>query len=99
MSWRFVEHRPATEPSSDTLGDEPRGDVRRGVVVVAHGVVRWFNDEKGFGFIAPDDGGTDLFVEYTDIECDHPTFQDGQEVEFEVGLGPRGRHARRARGL
>jgi CspA family cold shock protein len=75
------------------------GGLEKGVVAVAHGVVRWFNGEKGFGFIVPDDGGTDLFVEYTDIEVGHPAFRDGQEVEFEVGLGPRGRHARRARGL
>ncbi|UTM40026.1 cold-shock protein (plasmid) [Rhodococcus pyridinivorans] len=67
---------------------------------MAHGVVRWFNDKKGFGFIAPDDGDADLFVEYTDIECcGYRGLRDGQEVEFEVGLGPRGRHARRVRGL
>lgn len=68
-------------------------------MAVARGVVRWFNGEKGFGFISPDDGGADLFVEYTDIECGSGGLRDGQEVEFEVGLGPRGRHARRARGL
>lgn len=69
------------------------------MVAVARGVVRWFNGEEGFGFIVPDDGGVDLFVEYTDIECGRPALRDGQEVEYEVGLGPMGRHARRARGL
>ncbi|MFF0284503.1 cold shock domain-containing protein [Rhodococcus aetherivorans] len=70
------------------------------MVAAAHGVVRWFDGRKGFGFIAPDDGGADLFVEYTDIECPgYRALRDGQEVEFEVGLGARGRHARQARGL
>ncbi|WP_346772893.1 cold-shock protein [Rhodococcus sp. 14C212] len=67
---------------------------------MVHGVVRWFNGEKGFGFIAPDDGGADLFIEYADIECrGYRALRDGQEVEFEVAVGPRGRHARQARGL
>lgn len=39
------------------------------MVAVARGVIRWFNGDKGFGFIAPDDGGADLFVEHTDIDC------------------------------
>lgn len=70
------------------------------MVAVARGMIRWFNGEKGFGFIAPDDGGADLFVEHTDIECSNvPVFQDGQEVEFDVGVGPKGRHARRVRRL
>lgn len=70
------------------------------MMAVVHGVVRWFDGEKGFGFIAPDDGGADLFVEYTDIECrGYRALRDGQEVEFEVGLGRRGRHAQKARGL
>lgn len=69
-------------------------------MAVARGVIKWFNGEKGFGFIAPDDGGGDLFVEHTDIECSNvPVFQDGHEVQFDVGVGPKGRHARRVRRL
>ncbi len=68
------------------------------MVAVARGMIRWFNGDKGFGFIAPDDGGADLFVEHTDIECSTaPALQDGQAVEFDVGVGPKGRHARRVR--
>lgn len=75
------------------------------MVAVARGVIRWFNGDKGFGFIAPDDGGADLFVEHTDIECSTapvfqaPVLQDGQAVEFDVGVGPKGCHARRVRRL
>jgi len=82
------------------LSDINLGGSRKGVVAVARGVIRWFDGEKGFGFIAPDDGGADLFVEHTDIECSNDrAFRDGQEVEFDVGLSPRGRHARRVRRL
>lgn len=67
-------------------------------MAVAHGVIKWFDDEEGFGFIASDDGGADLFVGRTDLECSNdPVFRDGQEVKFDVGLSPRGRHARRVR--
>ena len=58
------------------------------------GTVKWFNDAKGYGFITPEDGGKDLFVHHTSIEGDgYKSLAEGQEVEFNVGQGPKGEHA------
>ena len=55
------------------------------------GTVKWFNDSKGFGFIAPSDGGKDLFVHMSNIKMDgFKTLKDGQAVEFEVGSSDKG---------
>ena len=56
------------------------------------GVVKWFNADKGFGFITPDDGGKDLFVHHSEIKTDgeYATLDEGQAVEYEVGQGQKG---------
>ena len=55
------------------------------------GKVKWFNDQKGFGFITPDDGSNDLFVHHTSIEGEgHRSLREDQEVEFEVEQGEKG---------
>lgn len=58
------------------------------------GKVKWFNDSKGYGFIAPESGG-DVFVHFTAIQMDgFKTLREGEDVEFEVENRDRGMHAR-----
>ena len=58
---------------------------------VKQGTVKWFNDSKGFGFIAPSDGGNDLFVHMSEIKMDgFKTLKDGQNVEYAEGSSEKG---------
>jgi CspA family cold shock protein len=58
---------------------------------VAKGTVKWFNADKGFGFITPDDGGNDLFVHHSEIRIEgYASLDEGQKVEFSVGQGKKG---------
>ncbi|TVR31641.1 MAG: cold-shock protein [Nitriliruptor sp.] len=58
------------------------------------GTVKWFNADKGFGFIAPTDGGEDLFVHFSAIQSQgYKTLDEGQRVSFEVGQGQKGPQA------
>ena len=65
---------------------------------MAQGTVKWFNAEKGFGFITPADGGQDLFVHFSAIQVDgYRSLDEGQNVEFEVGQGTKGPQGEQAR--
>ncbi|MEX0429428.1 cold-shock protein [Nocardioides sp. DS6] len=67
---------------------------------MTQGTVKWFNDDKGFGFIAQDDGGADVFVHHTAIQgTGFKSLRDEQRVEFEVTQGPKGPQASNVRGL
>src|SRR5690606_1375715 len=66
-------------------------EVRR---VMQYGTVKWFNDAKGFGFIAPEDGSADVFVHYSAIDAKgFRSLQEGQRVQYEVTQGPKGAQA------
>ena len=65
---------------------------------MATGTVKWFNSQKGFGFIQPDQGGPDVFVHYSEISgSGYKSLDEGQRVEFEVGQGQKGPQAQSVR--
>jgi CspA family cold shock protein len=59
--------------------------------LMATGTVKWFSDDKGFGFITPDDGGRDLFVHFTGVNGDgYRSLAEGSKVSYEEEAGPKG---------
>ena len=64
------------------------------------GTVKWFNSEKGFGFIAPDEGGADVFAHFSAIDGNgYRSLEENQRVEFEVEQGPKGLQAASIRAI
>lgn len=69
-------------------------------MVTKTGTVKWFNESRGFGFIAPDDGGKDLFAHFRDIQdTGFKTLTENQTVSFEVTQGQKGPQAANIRSL
>ncbi|NKY53034.1 cold-shock protein [Nocardia vermiculata] len=67
---------------------------------MSQGSVKWFNGEKGFGFIAQDEGGPDVFVHYSEISgSGFKSLDEGQRVEFEIGQGQKGPQAQNVRAI
>ena len=67
---------------------------------MATGTVKWFNADKGFGFIAPDDGGEDVFAHFTAIQSSgYRSLEENQKVEFDVEQGQKGLQAANIRPL
>lgn len=62
-----------------------------------NGTVKWFNNDKGYGFIANDEGGEDIFVHFSTINCDgFKTLKEGQKVTFEIEDDPKAANKKRA---
>jgi cold shock protein len=82
-------------PARTTIGFAGTQEERR----VPQGTVKWFNAEKGYGFISRD-GASDVFVHFSAIQMNgYRTLEEGQSVEFELEQGPKGEHALDVRAL
>jgi CspA family cold shock protein len=65
---------------------------------MARGTVKWFSEEKGYGFVSPDEGGEDLFVHYTAIEGEgYRSLEEGEKVSYEPTRGRKGEQAANVR--
>jgi cold shock CspA family protein len=82
------------------LTDHTRGPRQRRNDVMATGTVKWFNSDKGYGFIAPDDGSADLFAHFSAIQgSGHRNLEENQKVEFDAEAGQKGPQAANIRPL
>lgn len=88
--------RHQRERAQGSPPESPRKDMHD----MAQGTVKWFNAEKGYGFIAQDGGGDDVFVHYSAIQSEgYRTLDEAQRVEFEITQGPKGPQAESVRAV
>jgi CspA family cold shock protein len=92
LRWRATSSRSARSCGSRLVFE---GDSK-----MAQGTVKWFNPDKGFGFIAPDDGTADVFVHYSAIDMGgYRSLTENQKVEYTTRQGPKGPQADQVRAL
>jgi CspA family cold shock protein len=100
-SGRFLLVATTTSPNGRlrvTSGSHLADRVTGGWQKMTQGTVKWFNAEKGFGFIEQDGGGADVFVHHSSIDADgYRSLNENQRVEFEVTQGPKGPQAANVR--
>jgi CspA family cold shock protein len=97
FAWTFV---PAAGNPADPRDRADHRLVPRRRQQMAQGTVKWFNADKGFGFIAPDDGTADVFVHYSAIDTGgYRSLEGNQKVEYTVNQGPKGPQAAQVRVL
>jgi CspA family cold shock protein len=86
--------------TSDSWGISTVSQIRNDTMTTETGTVKWFNESKGFGFIAPDNGGKDLFAHFKEIQgTGFKSLAENQRVEFEVTQGQKGPQASRIRSI
>jgi CspA family cold shock protein len=84
-----LKYTPNKLKPRDTILKRPIERPRRSTVSI--GTVKWFNADKGYGFITPDDGSSDLFVHHSEVKtAGYATLEENQKVNFEVGQGKKG---------
>src|SRR5262245_62130089 len=82
------------------VGPQQAGSTLQQGVLVVVGTVKWFNSEKGYGFITPDGGGNDVFAHFSAIQTSgYRSLEENQRVEFEITQGPKGPQAENIRPL
>jgi CspA family cold shock protein len=86
--------------STNGSGTSPDRNSKTKEKIMAQGTVKWFNSEKGFGFIAPADGTPDVFVHFSAIQGNgYKSLDENQQVEFDVTQGPKGPQAENVRAI
>jgi CspA family cold shock protein len=87
---------PKGSPGVITDREESPLQTAGGVRTMMTGIVKWFNNAKGYGFVKPDGRDEDVFVHFSAIDMDgYKTLKEGQKVQFELSEGPKGLHAAR----
>jgi cold shock protein len=87
-----IDESTAADVPARAASRSPRAEAASVNPVVVRGVVKWFNQEKGYGFITPDEGGPDVFVHVTAVERSGlPTLREGQILEYQTQLQPSGK--------
>jgi CspA family cold shock protein len=92
--WLWILTSCGGQPATDPRERADHGARLRRRQQMARGTVKWFNPDKGFGFIAPDDGGADVFVHHSAIDMGgYRTLEENQKVEYTTRQGPKGPQA------